>query len=95
MRMMSENHYTTTITKLRAIRMHQPDMQVGDSDILRRWRLKLGLIQKELGELLGTHKLHIAGQESGRRSIREATLNHLALVYAINSLPPDAPVSIV
>ena len=37
--------------------MHQPDMQVGDSDILRRWRLKLGLIQKELGELLGTHKL--------------------------------------
>ena len=75
--------------------MHQPDMQVGDSDILRRWRLKLGLTQKELGELLGTHKLHIAGQESGRRSIREATINHLALIYAINSLPPDAPVSII
>ena len=74
--------------------MHQPDMQVGDSDILRRWRLKLGLTQKELGELLGTHKLHIAGQESGRRSIREATLN-LALIYAVNSLPPDAPVSII
>ena len=75
--------------------MHQPDMQVGDSDILRRWRLELGLTQKELGELLGTHKLHIAGQENGRRSIREATINHLALIYAINSLPTDAPVSII
>ena len=60
-----------------------------------RWRLKLGLTQKELGELLGTHKLHIAGQENGRRSIREATIKHLALIYAINSLPPDAPVSIL
>ena len=75
--------------------MHQPDMQVRDSDILRCWRLKLGLIQKELSELLGTHKLHIAGQENGRRSIREVTINHLALVYAINSLPTDAPVSII
>ena len=75
--------------------MHQPDMQVGDSDILRRWRLELGLTQKELGELLGTHKLHIAGQESGRLSIRKATINHLALIYAVNSLPPDAPVSII
>ena len=75
--------------------MHQPDMQVGDSDILRRWRLKLGLTQKELGELLGTHRLHIAGQENGRRSIRKATINHLALIYAVNSLPPDAPVSII
>ena len=75
--------------------MHQPDMQVGDSDILRRWRLKLGLTQKEMGELLGTHKLHIAGQENGRRSIRKATINHLALIYAVNSLPPDAPVSII
>ena len=93
--MMGENHYTTTTTKLRASRMHQPDMQVGDSDILRRWRLELGLTQKELGELLGTHKLHIAGQESGRRSIRKATINHLALIYAVNSLPPDAPVSII
>ena len=92
---MGENHYTITTTKLRASRMHQPDMQVGDSDILRRWRLKLGLTQKELGELLGTHKLHIAGQENGRRSIRKATINHLALIYAVNSLPPDAPVSII
>ena len=75
--------------------MHQPDMQVGDSDILRRWRLELGLTQKELGELLGTHKLHIAGQESSRRSIRKATINHLALNYAVKSLPPDAPVSII
>ena len=95
MRMMGENHYVTTTTKLRASRMHQPDMQVGDSDILRRWRLKLGLTQKEMGELLGTHKLHIAGQENGRRSIRKATINHLALIYAVNCLPPDAPVSIV
>ena len=75
--------------------MHQADMQVGDSDRLRRWRLKLGLTQKEMGELLGTHKLHIAGQENGRRSIRKATINHLALIYAVNSLPPDAPVSII
>ena len=75
--------------------MHQPDMQVGDSDILRRWRLRLGLTQKELGELLGAHKLHIAGQESGRRSIRKATINHLALIYAVQSLPPDAPVSVL
>ena len=75
--------------------MNQPDMQVGDSDILRRWRFKLGLTQKELGELLGTHKLHITGQESGRRSIRKATINHLGLIYAVNSLPPDAPVSII
>ena len=75
--------------------MHQPDMQVGDSDILSRWRFKLGLTQKEMGELLGTHKLHIAGQENGRRSIREATRNHFALIYTVNSLPPDAPVSII
>ncbi len=75
--------------------MYQPDMQVGDSDILSRWRFKLGLTQKEMGELLGTHKLHIAGQENGRRSIRKATINHLALIYTVNSLPPDAPVSIV
>ena len=75
--------------------MHRPDMQVRDSDTLRRWRLELGLTQKELGELLGTHKLHIAGQEKGRRSIRKATINHLALIYAVNSLPPDVPVSIV
>ena len=75
--------------------MNQADMQVRYSDRLRRWRFKLGLTQKELGELLGTHKLHIAGQESGRRSIRKATINHLALIYAVNSLPPDAPVSII
>ncbi len=75
--------------------MHQPDIQVEDADILRRWRLKLGLTQKEMGELLGTHKLHIAGQENGRRSIRKATINHLALIYAVNSLPPNAPVSII
>ena len=92
---MGENHYVTTTTKLRASRMHQPDMQVGDSDTLRRWRLRLGLTQKELAELLGTHKLHIAGQESGRRSIRKATINHLALINAVNSLPPDAPVAII
>ncbi len=95
MRMMGGNYCTTTTTKLRASRMHQPDMQGGDSDILRRWRLKLGLTQKELGELLGTNKLHVAGQENGKRSIREATINHLALIYAVNSLPPDAPVSII
>ena len=95
MRMIGGNHCTTTTTKLQDSRMHQPDMQVGDSDTLRRWRLELGLTQKELGELLGTHKLHIAGQEKGRRSIRKATINHLALIYAVNSLPPDAPVSII
>ena len=59
---------------------------------VRQYRL---LTQKELGELLGTHKLHIAGQESSRRSIQKATINHLALIYAVNSLPPDAPVSII
>ena len=75
--------------------MNQADMQVRYSDRLRRWRFKLGLTQKELGELLGTHKLHIAGQENGRRSIREATRNHFALIYTVNSLPPDAPVSII
>ena len=53
MRMMGENHYATTTTKLRASRMHQPDMQVGDSDILRRWRLNLGSDPEGTGRVVG------------------------------------------
>ena len=75
--------------------MQQNDLEITTGNLLRKWRLELGYTQKELAELLGVTKLHIYEQERNRAATTTRTINHLALIYAINSLPPDAPVSII
>ena len=75
--------------------MQQNDLEITTGNLLRKWRLELGYTQKELAELMGVTKLHIYGQERNRAATTTRTLNHLALIYAVNSLPPDAPVSII
>ena len=75
--------------------MQQNDLEITTGNLLRKWRLELGYTQKELAELMGVTRLHIYGQERNRAATTTRTLNHLALIYAINSLPPDAPVSII
>jgi len=62
---------------------------------MRAWRLKMGYTQTELGELIGHCVFHVNAQERGAHSIAKHTLLHVALLYAIQSLPPDAPVSIL
>ena len=75
--------------------MQQNDLEITTGNLLRKWRLELSYTQKELAELLGVTKLHIYGQERNRAATTTRTINHLALIYAVNSLPPDAPVSII
>ena len=75
--------------------MQQNDLEITTGNLLRKWRLELSYTQKELAELLGVTKLHIYEQERNRAATTTRTLNHLALIYAVNSLPPDAPVSII
>jgi transcriptional regulator with XRE-family HTH domain len=62
---------------------------------MRAWREAMGLTQLELGELLGYCVFHINAQERGAHAICDYTMAHLSLVFAIHSLPPDAPVSIL
>ena len=75
--------------------MQQNDLEITTGNLLKKWRLELGYTQKELAELLGVTKLHIYEQERNRAATTTRTINHLALIYAVNSLPPDAPVSII
>jgi len=63
--------------------------------LLKQWRQALGYTQKDLAAILGVSNFHICDLERNRAVTTERTINHLALVYAISSLPPDAPVSIV
>ena len=62
---------------------------------MRVWREAMGLTQLELGELLGYCVFHINAQERGAHAICDYTMAHLSMVFAIHSLPPDAPVSIL
>ena len=62
---------------------------------MRAWREAMGLTQLELGELLGYCVFHINAQERGAHAICDYTMAHLSMVFAIHSLPPDAPVSIL
>ena len=62
---------------------------------MRAWREAMGLTQLELGELLGYCVFHINAQERGAHAICDYTMAHLSMVFAIPSLPPDAPVSIL
>ncbi len=62
---------------------------------MRAWREAMGLTQLELGELLGYCVFHINAQERGAHAICDYTMAHLSLVFAIHSLPSDAPVSIL
>ena len=75
--------------------MQQNDLEITAGNLLRKWRLDLGYTQKELAELLGVTKLHIYAQERNRAATTTRTINHLALIYAVQSLPPDAPVSVL
>ena len=62
---------------------------------MRAWREAMGLTQLELGELLGYCVFHINAQERGAHAVCDYTMAHLSIVFAIHSLPPDAPVSIL
>ena len=62
---------------------------------MRAWRKAMGLTQLELGELLGYCVFHINAQERGAHAVCDYTMQHLSMVFAIHSLPPDAPVSIL
>ena len=76
--------------------MHQPDAGITNrAELLKQWRQALGYTQKDLANVLGLSNFHICEQEHNREPTTARTINHLALVYAINSLPPDAPVSII
>ena len=76
--------------------MHQLDAGTTNrAELLKQWRQALGYTQKDLAAILGVSNFHICEQECHREPTTARTINHLALVYAIHSLPPDAPVSIV
>ena len=64
-------------------------------ELLKRWRQELGYTQMDLAEILGVSNFHICDQERNREPTTTRTIKHLALIYAIYSLPPDAPVSII
>ena len=55
----------------------------------------MSLTQTELGELLGYRVFYINHIERGANRVSPHTFKHLSLIYAIHSLPPDAPVSIL
>ena len=65
------------------------------AELLKQWWQALGYTQKDLAAILGVSNFHICEQERHREPTTARTINHLALVYAIHSLPPDAPVSII
>ena len=76
--------------------MHQPDAGTTNrAELLKQWRQALGYSQKDFAVILGVSNFHICEQEHSRKPTTARTINHLALIYAINSLPPDAPVSIL
>ena len=62
---------------------------------MRAWREAMGLTQLELGELLGYCVFHINAQERGAHAVCDYTMQHLSMGFAVHSLPPDAPVSIL
>ena len=75
-----------------------PQLDAGTTnraELLKQWRQALGYTQKDLAAILGVSNFHICEQERHREPTTARTINHLALVYAIHSLPPDAPVSSV
>ena len=65
------------------------------AELLKQWRQALGYTQRDLAAILGVSNFHICEQEHHREPTTASTINHLALVYAIHSLPPNAPVSII
>ena len=75
-----------------------PQLDAGTTnraELLKQWRQALGYTQKDLAAILGVSNFHICEQEHNREPTTARTINHLALIYAVNSLPPDAPVSII
>ena len=75
-----------------------PQLDAGTTnraELLKQWRQALGYTQRDLAAILGVSNFHICEQERHREPTTARTINHLALVYAIHSLPPDAPVSII
>ena len=62
---------------------------------MRAWREAMGLTQLELGELLGYCVFPINAQERGAPAVCDYTMQHLSMVFAVHSLPPDAPGAIL
>ena len=76
--------------------MNQADTGITNrAELLKQWRQAPGYTQKDLAAILGVSNFHICEQEHNREPTTARTINHLALIYAVNSLPPDAPVSII
>ena len=69
-----------------------PQLDTGTTnraELLKQWRQALGYTQKDLAAILGVSNFHICEQERHREPTTARTINHLALVYAIHSLPPE------
>jgi len=62
---------------------------------MRLWRQDMGMTQTELGELLGYCVFYVNHIERNSRTVADHAWKHLSLIYAVHSLPPDAPVSIL
>jgi len=55
----------------------------------------MGYSQPDLAAVIGCCGDHIGALERELHPVSDRTLNQVALIYAIHSLPPDAPVSIL
>jgi len=55
----------------------------------------MGYSQPDLAAVIGCCGDHIGALERELHPVSDRTLNQVALLYAIQSLPPDAPVSIL
>ena len=55
----------------------------------------MGYSQPDLASMIGCCGDHIGALERELHPVPARTLNQVALIYAIQSLPPDAPVSIL
>jgi len=58
------------------------------ASLMRAWRDAMQYTQKELAELCGFSETHISLLECSHTKISDRTLNQLAMMFAIHSLPP-------
>ena len=72
-----------------------PLESTGAPALLKYWRQQMGYSQPDLAAVIGCCGDHIGALERELHPVPTRTLNQVALLYAIQSLPPDAPVSIL
>ena len=72
-----------------------PLESIGAPALLKYWRQQMGYSQPDLAAVIGCCGDHIGALERELHPVPARTLNQVALIYAIQSLPPDAPVSIL